>query len=703
MFGKRYFIRETLLGMLFSLIQIGFVGAQTSSFTYQGRFTDAGTPANGTYDMQFKLFDGVGNQIGSTVSNGAVIVTSGVFTVQLDYGAAAFSGADRLLEIGVRTAGSGEAYTILSPRQPLTSSPYAIRAGATTTADNAAQLGGVAASQYVQSSDTRLSDARTPSAGSANYIQNTNSPQAANFNISGNGNAGGTLSANVVNTATQYNLNGIRFLSGANVNQSVYVGPNAGPANPTNGFNTYVGANAGRSTTSGSGNSFFGTSAGYSNDSGDSNSFFGHAAGLNNKGGQQNSFFGRETGYDNSTGASNSFFGAFSGGANTEGNANSFFGMNSGRANLTGSENSYFGFNAGYNNAKGTQNSMFGAEAGQANTADNNSFFGYQSGFNNVSGMDNSYFGQGAGLLNKSGFDNTFVGSRAGEANLASENSFFGSASGVGNTTGTRNSFFGKDSGVINETTSDNSLFGYHSGYFSRGGSNSFFGSQSGAKNSAGFANAFFGFESGDGNTGGFNNSFFGRGAGKANIDGNSNTVLGAFAEFDSGNLSFATAIGSGAHVGTSNTVVLGRNSDQVQVPGTLVVNTLGVAGSTSLCRNIVNQISSCSSSLRYKKDLHPFTRGLALLNQLKPITFKWKADSSPDLGFGAEDIAAVEPLLITRNDKGEVEGVKYDRITAVLVNAVKEQQEQIKQQRDEIASLKKLVCRRHRKANVCK
>jgi hypothetical protein len=73
------------------------------------------------------------------------------------------------------------------------------------------------------------------------------------------------------------------------------------------------------------------------------------------------------------------------------------------------------------------------------------------------------------------------------------------------------------------------------------------------------------------------------------------------------------------------------------------------------------------------------------------------------DLGFGAEDIAAIEPLLVTRNDKGEVEGVKYDRITAVLVNAVKEQQAQINRQQKEIASLKSLVCRRNQRAPVCK
>jgi endosialidase-like protein len=110
--------------------------------------------------------------------------------------------------------------------------------------------------------------------------------------------------------------------------------------------------------------------------------------------------------------------------------------------------------------------------------------------------------------------------------------------------------------------------------------------------------------------------------------------------------------------------------------------------GTLQLCRNPSFTIALCSSSLRYKTDLHPFVGGLNLVNRLHPITFKWKADQTLDLGLGAEDVAAVEPLLVTRNDKGEVEGVKYDRLSAVFINAFKEQQNQIKQQQDQIRSL---------------
>ena len=75
------------------------------------------------------------------------------------------------------------------------------------------------------------------------------------------------------------------------------------------------------------------------------------------------------------------------------------------------------------------------------------------------------------------------------------------------------------------------------------------------------------------------------------------------------------------------------------------------------------------------------------------------------------------EPLAVTPNDKGEIEGVKYGQLTTVLVNAVKEQQEQIaaqqqlieqqqqrlKQQHDTLQALKRIVCRKNRHVEVCK
>src|SRR5262249_18434873 len=159
-----------LTAIVILLLSAATIGkAQTSAFTYQGRLTNDSAPANGSYDMQFKLFDGNDNQIGSIFTNPAVSVINGIFTLELDFGPAAFSGADRYLEIGLRPSGSGDSYTTLFPHQRLTSAVYAIRAGSASAADNANQLAGLAASQYVKTNDSRLTDARTPTAGSGNY------------------------------------------------------------------------------------------------------------------------------------------------------------------------------------------------------------------------------------------------------------------------------------------------------------------------------------------------------------------------------------------------------------------------------------------------------------------------------------------------------------------------------------------------------
>jgi hypothetical protein len=58
-------------------------------------------------------------------------------------------------------------------------------------------------------------------------------------------------------------------------------------------------------------------------------------------------------------------------------------------------------------------------------------------------------------------------------------------------------------------------------------------------------------------------------------------------------------------------------------------------------------------------------------------------------LGFGAEGVARINPLFITYNEWGEVEGVRYDRLSALFINAFKEQQQQIEQQKREMEEFK--------------
>jgi len=219
--------KNMLLIILTIVLSAGAIFGQTSGFTYQGRLTDGGIPANGNYDLQFALFDAAdgSNQIGQTKTVSSVPVSTGIFTVTLDFGASAFTGANRFLEISARPSGAA-GFTLLTPRQPITATPYALRTLNSATADNAQQLAGVAASQYVKTDDARLTDARDPKAGNSNYVQNSTSQQAAtNFNISGNGSVGGTLSGNTVNAATQYNLGGQTVLG---LSQSVLKLGNSG-------------------------------------------------------------------------------------------------------------------------------------------------------------------------------------------------------------------------------------------------------------------------------------------------------------------------------------------------------------------------------------------------------------------------------------------------------------------------------------------
>ena len=179
-----------------------------ATITYQGRLTNAGAQASGSYDMQFTVYDALAGGTAQsemlTVAN--VQVTNGVFTAPLNFGASLFNNNNaRFLEIGVRPGGGSGAFTLLAPRQPITQVPYAINA---QTATNAAQLGGVAANQFVQTNDARLTDARAPTTGSTNYIQNSTTQQTANINISGNGTLGGNLTVSGAVIANSISGNG---------------------------------------------------------------------------------------------------------------------------------------------------------------------------------------------------------------------------------------------------------------------------------------------------------------------------------------------------------------------------------------------------------------------------------------------------------------------------------------------------------------
>jgi trimeric autotransporter adhesin len=111
------------------LAGLNHAAAQGTAFTYQGQLQNVGSPANGSYDLKFTLFNASigGSAVGNSQTNNAVPVTNGLFVAQIEFGTYIFTGTSNWLEIAVATNGAN-IFTALTPRQQLTPTPNAIYA-----------------------------------------------------------------------------------------------------------------------------------------------------------------------------------------------------------------------------------------------------------------------------------------------------------------------------------------------------------------------------------------------------------------------------------------------------------------------------------------------------------------------------------------------------------------------------------------------
>jgi len=121
-----------LLISLFAVTLLWSGGAQAAltpfgtEFTYQGRLADASGGVSGRYDLRFALHDAAsGGTPIVTVTNVNVVVSNGLFTTPVNFGANIFIGYALWMEIGVRSNGTANAFALLSPRQPITPTPNA--------------------------------------------------------------------------------------------------------------------------------------------------------------------------------------------------------------------------------------------------------------------------------------------------------------------------------------------------------------------------------------------------------------------------------------------------------------------------------------------------------------------------------------------------------------------------------------------------
>ena len=145
-------------------------------FTYQGTLRLNGDRAQGPYDFRFRLFTQAtgGTEAASPQFRYDVPVTDGLFSTELDFGQTPIDGDDIFLQIEVRDGASTGAYTILSPRQRINATPYAVRA--LTGGD-----GGVSSPWTVSGTTISYDGGRVVmGAGPSNSFVNINAPNSEN-------------------------------------------------------------------------------------------------------------------------------------------------------------------------------------------------------------------------------------------------------------------------------------------------------------------------------------------------------------------------------------------------------------------------------------------------------------------------------------------------------------------------------------------
>lgn len=140
----------------------------------------------------------------------------------------------------------------------------------------------------------------------------------------------------------------------------------------------------------------------------------------------------------------------------------------------------------------------------------------------------------------------------------------------------------------------------------------------------------------------------------------------------------------------------------KLDVGGTVKLAAPAAGTGVALCRNsTTGLIVNCSaSSLRYKGNIFGLRAGLDVVRRLRPVSFVWKENGQRDLGLVAEEVNQVEPLLALHNAAGEIEGVRYNRLSVVLVNAVQEQQQQLQAKEARIAALEARLAELERAVN---
>ncbi|WP_428664295.1 tail fiber domain-containing protein [Runella sp.] len=248
------------------------------------------------------------------------------------------------------------------------------------------------------------------------------------------------------------------------------------------------------------------------------------------------------------------------------------------------------------------------------------------------------------------------------------------------NTTGDGNAAIGGRTLFSNTTGYYNTATGFEALFSNTEGTrNTAAGSGALYWNKTGYLNTATGHEALFNNRIGYKNTAIGQSAGQKNTAGSNNTFLGFEADAADTNYTNATAIGANATVNASNKIRIGNNAVTV----------------------IEGQVAySFPSDRRLKENILYTNRlGLSFINKLQTVSYSYISDKTHVRhdGFIAQDIEAVMKDLnvpfsgLKKSDDGTY-SLAYSDFVMPLVNAVKEQQQQINELKKQNESLTQTV-----------
>ena len=213
-----------------------------------------------------------------------------------------------------------------------------------------------------------------------------------------------------------------------------------------------------------------------------------------------------------------------------------------------------------------------------------------------------------------------------------------------------------------------------------------------------GIYNTAFGDNALTSNTIGANNTAVGNNALHQNISGNFNLALGYRAGFPltSGDHNIYLGSPAGAAI-EFNTMRLGCAPPLCPFgagpqTSTFIAGIAGVTVANSapvLIDTRTGQLGVMASSLRYKRDIQPMGAHSHKLLQLRPVIFRYTQDPQGERQYGliAEEVAKVYPELVTRNAQGQVEAIRYQELTPMLLNEVQHQQQTLSAQQRQLGA----------------